>query len=99
MIDYYETNSQPITKVMVCQAHKKVRKNIVGANVDRMTWALLEVDLSRHLCKLWNRLSSGSYFPQPDQLLPKVLAGRNTPGMEWSQPSLSLMGQVGEGFV
>ncbi len=65
MIDYYETKSQPITKVMVWQAYKKVRKNKGSSGVDGMTWALLENDTSGHLYKLWNRLSSGSYFPQP----------------------------------
>lgn len=65
MIDYYETKSQPITKVMVWQAYKKVRKNKGSSGVDGMTWAALESDLSGHLYKLWNRLSSGSYFPQP----------------------------------
>ena len=65
MIDYYETKSQPITKVMVWQAYKKVRKNKGSSGVDGMTWALLESDLPGHLYKLWNRLSSGSYFPQP----------------------------------
>lgn len=65
MIDYYETKSQPITKVMVWQAYKKIRKNKGSSGVDGMTWALLESDLSGHLYKLWNRLSSGSYFPEP----------------------------------
>lgn len=50
---------------MVWQAYKKVRKNKGSSGVDGMTWALLESDLSSHLYKLWNRLSSGSYFPQP----------------------------------
>ena len=30
-----------------------------------MTWAELDANLSKHMYKLWNRLSSGSYFPQP----------------------------------
>jgi RNA-directed DNA polymerase len=65
MIDYYETKSQPITKVMVWQAYKKVKQNKGSSGVDGMTWAKLDSDLSSHLYKLWNRLSSGSYFPQP----------------------------------
>ncbi len=65
MIDYYETKSQPITRVMVWEAYRKVRSNKGGSGVDGMTWALLESDLSGHLYKLWNRLSSGSYFPDP----------------------------------
>ncbi len=65
MIGYYETKSQPITKVTVWQAYQKVRKNKGSSGVDGMSWALLESDVSGHLYKRWNRLSSGSYFPQP----------------------------------
>jgi RNA-directed DNA polymerase len=65
MIDYYETKSQPITQVMVWQAYRKVRQSQGSGGVDGMSWAALESNLSGHLYKLWNRLSSGSYFPQP----------------------------------
>ena len=65
MIDYYEIKSQPITRVMVWRAYHKVRANKGSAGVDQMGWEELEQDLSRQLYKLWNRLSSGSYFPQP----------------------------------
>ena len=83
MIDYYETKSQPITKVMVWQAYKKVRENKGSSGVDGMTWALLESDLSGHLYKLWNRLSSGSYFPQPVKsvLIPKKGGGQRPLGI------------------
>ncbi|QCR21913.1 group II intron reverse transcriptase/maturase [Pontibacter sp. SGAir0037] len=65
MIDYYEIKSQPITRVMVWRAYHKVRANKGSAGVDQMGWKELERDLPRQLYKLWNRLSSGSYFPQP----------------------------------
>jgi RNA-directed DNA polymerase len=65
MIDYYEIKSQPITRVMVWRAYQKVRANKGSAGVDQMDWKELEQDLPRQLYKLWNRLSSGSYFPQP----------------------------------
>lgn len=50
---------------MVWQAYWKVKKNKGSSGVDGMTWAMLESNLSGHLNKLWNRMSSGSYFPQP----------------------------------
>lgn len=83
MIDYYETKSQPITKVMVWQAYQKVRKNKGSSGVDGMTWALLESDLPGHLYKLWNRLSSGSYFPQPVKavMIPKKGGGSRPLGI------------------
>lgn len=65
MTDYYETKSQPITKLMVWQAYKKVKSNKGSAGIDRMDWEELDSDLTSHLYKLWNRLTSGSYFPVP----------------------------------
>ena len=50
---------------MVVEAYRKVRANKGSGGVDGMTWSELESDLSGHLYTLWNRLSSGSYFPQP----------------------------------
>jgi len=64
MIDYYETKSQPITKVMVWQAYKKVKQNRGSAGIDNMSLSYLEQNKSRELYKLWNRLTSGSYFPE-----------------------------------
>jgi RNA-directed DNA polymerase len=65
MIDYFETKSQPITKVMVWEAYKKVRANKGGVGVDGMDWAYLDEHKKSLLYKLWNRLSSGTYFPMP----------------------------------
>jgi group II intron reverse transcriptase/maturase len=65
MIDYYETKLQPITRMMVWQAYQKVKSNKGSFGVDKMDWVTLDRKLKFHLYKLWNRLSSGSYFPQP----------------------------------
>lgn len=65
MIDYYETKSQPITRAMVIQAYRKVKANKGSYGIDGMSWQDLDKDLSSHLYKLWNRLTSGSYFPPP----------------------------------
>lgn len=64
MIDYYETKSQPITRVMVWQAYKEVKANAGSGGIDDMDWKYLEQHQSTEIYKLWNRLSSGSYFPQ-----------------------------------
>jgi RNA-directed DNA polymerase len=50
---------------MVWQAYKKVKANKGSAGIDEVDWEELDKDLSSHLYKLWNRLSSGSYFPAP----------------------------------
>jgi group II intron reverse transcriptase/maturase len=65
MIDYYETKSQPITRVMVMEAYKKVKANKGAAGIDEVSWQDLDKDLSQQLYKLWNRLASGSYFAKP----------------------------------
>lgn len=64
MIDYYETRSQPITRAMVWQAYQKVKSNKGSPGIDNMDWETLERNLKPLLYKLWNRLSSGSYFPE-----------------------------------
>ena len=64
MIDYFETKSQPITRVMVWQAYKAVRANRGSYGIDKMSWDYLDANVSTLLYKLWNRLASGSYFPK-----------------------------------
>ena len=54
-----------IPKREVWEAFKRVKANHGAAGVDRQSIADFEVDLSNNLYKLWNRLSSGSYFPPP----------------------------------
>jgi group II intron reverse transcriptase/maturase len=65
MIDYFETKSQPITRFMVIQAYGIVRANKGSGGVDGMTWAEFEAHKSEYIYLLWNRLSSGSYYPMP----------------------------------
>ena len=54
-----------IPKREVWEAFKKVKANQGAAGVDGQTIAEFEVDLSNNLYRLWNRMSSGSYFPPP----------------------------------
>lgn len=77
MIDYYEIKSQPITRVMVWQAYKKVRTNKGSGGIDNMNWEWLDKNLSTELYKLWNRLTSGSYFPMP---VKEVIIGKKHGG-------------------
>jgi RNA-directed DNA polymerase len=48
---------------MVWQAYQKVKSNKGSSGIDAMDWDTLDRRLSFHLYKLWNRMSSGSYFP------------------------------------
>jgi RNA-directed DNA polymerase len=52
-----------ILKREVWEAYKRVRANQGAAGVDGQSIADFEADLTNNLYKLWNRLTSGSYFP------------------------------------
>ena len=54
-----------IDKRMVWQAYLRVKANKGGAGVDGVTIQRYEQNLNNNLFKLWNRMSSGSYFPPP----------------------------------
>jgi RNA-directed DNA polymerase len=54
-----------IPKREVWEAFKKVKANQGAAGVDGQSIWDFEADLPNNLYKLWNRLSSGSYFPPP----------------------------------
>jgi hypothetical protein len=54
-----------ISKQEVWQAYQKVAANKGAAGVDGVGLAEFESDLKGNLYKIWNRMSSGSYFPPP----------------------------------
>jgi len=60
-----ETKSFDIPKQLIGKAYKQVAKNKGAAGVDEITIAKFNEDLKGNLYKLWNRMSSGSYFPKP----------------------------------
>ena len=47
------------------EAYWHVKANRGAAGIDDDSVEMFEADLSRNLHKLWNRLSSGSYFRPP----------------------------------
>src|SRR5580698_2008224 len=54
-----------ISKWEVWEAYKRVKANQGAAGVDEKTIADFERDLKGNLYKIWNRMSSGTYFPPP----------------------------------
>jgi RNA-directed DNA polymerase len=54
-----------IPKRRVLEAYRRVKANRGAAGIDGVSLAMFEADLTGNLYKLWNRLSSGSYFPPP----------------------------------
>jgi RNA-directed DNA polymerase len=65
MIEFEKTKSVPITKEMVWKAYLQVRRNGKSGGVDHLSMSEYDIERSKHLYKVWNRLSSGSYFPPP----------------------------------
>lgn len=61
------TNPKPfdIPKRRVLEAYRRVKANRGAAGIDDESIEMFEADLTGNLYKLWNRLSSGSYFPPP----------------------------------
>lgn len=59
------TKSYTISKQMVLEAYQRVRANGGAAGVDEQSITEFEKDLKNNLYKIWNRLSSGTYFPPP----------------------------------
>ncbi len=54
-----------ISKWDVWEAYKLVKANKGSAGVDGQSIAEFEEDVKDNLFKIWNRMSSGSYFPPP----------------------------------
>ncbi len=52
-----------ISKLAVWEAWEKVKANKGAPGVDAVLVAEFESDLKNNLYKIWNRLSSGTYFP------------------------------------
>jgi len=58
-----------ISKRVVYKAYKRVKANKGAAGVDEESIADFEKDLKNNLYKIWNRMSSGSYFPPPVRIV------------------------------
>ena len=65
MIFGLETKTQPISKEQVWESWKRIKKGGEGVGVDNVSIAMIEKNPRKYLYPLWNRLSSGSYFPPP----------------------------------
>ena len=54
-----------ISKREVWEAYERVKANKGAPGVDGCSIEVFEADLKNNLYKIWNRMSSGSYFPPP----------------------------------
>jgi RNA-directed DNA polymerase len=72
-----------IPKQLVWQAWKSVKTNGGTAGADGVTIEAFEKDLKNNLYKVWNRMSSGTYFPPPVRAveIPKASGGTRILGV------------------
>jgi RNA-directed DNA polymerase len=54
-----------IPKQLVWEAYRRVKAKKGAAGVDHVSMGEFEEDLRGNLYKIWNRMSSGTYFPPP----------------------------------
>jgi len=66
------TSTKPlnIPKQLFVEAWKQVKANKGACGVDQQSLEDFERDLKDNLYKLWNRMSSGTYFPPPVRAVP-----------------------------
>jgi len=78
-----EAKPYDIPKQLVWEAYQRVKANRGAAGVDGQSMAAFEKDLKGNLYKIWNRMSSGSYFPPPVRLveIPKDNGGTRPLGI------------------
>jgi RNA-directed DNA polymerase len=78
-----EAKPNCISKWEVWEAYKRVKANQGAAGVDEQSIEDFERDLKGNLYKIWNRMSSGSYFPPPVRTvkIPKANGGERKLGI------------------
>jgi len=75
--------SLPISKRMVYNSYLKVSAKDGAAGIDRESIEMFDANLSGNLYKIWNRMTSGSYFPPPVRtvFIPKKQGGERPLGI------------------
>jgi len=78
-----EAKPYSISKELVAEAFRLVKANRGAAGVDGQSVWAFEQDLKGNLYKVWNRMSSGSYFPSPVRSveIPKASGGTRPLGI------------------
>lgn len=78
-----KTKPFTIPKKLFVQAYELVKANAGAAGVDQVSLEDFERNLKDNLYKLWNKMSSGSYFPPPVKavMIPKKAGGKRILGV------------------
>jgi len=77
------TKSLPVSKRMVYNSYLKVCDKNGSAGIDKESIEMFNKNLSGNLYKIWNRMTSGSYFPPPVRtvFIPKKQGGERPLGI------------------
>lgn len=93
-----ERNVKPyvISRHLIMSAWEKVRSNHGSAGIDRVGIDDFESTLKSRLYKVWNRMSSGSYFPSAVKLveIPKPNGGKRPLGIPTVEDRVAQMAVV-----
>lgn len=83
MTKSFGRRSVPISKQMVYDSYLKVIEKGGSAGIDKQSIEEFNADLSKNLYKIWNRMSSGSYFPPAVRtvFIPKKQGGERALGI------------------
>ena len=78
-----KTKPYQISKHIVLEAFQRVKANKGAAGIDDESLEAFEANLKNNLYKIWNRMSSGSYFPPPVKAveIPKKTGGKRILGV------------------
>jgi len=76
-----EAKPYDIPKNLIWEAYQRVKANRGAAGVDGESLEAFEKDLKGNLYKIWNRMSSGSYFPPPVRRVEIAKASGGTRGL------------------
>ena len=85
-----------ISRHIIMDAYKRVKQNKGSAGIDSVSLQDYEQELKDNLYKLWNRMSSGSYFPLPVKLveIPKSNGGTRPLGIPTVNDRIAQMSVV-----
>lgn len=88
-----ETKPFSISKNTFVKAFELVKANKGAHGIDEQTIEEYEKDLKNNLYKLWNRMSSGTYFPKPVKAvdIPKKSGGTRTLGIPTVEDRIAQM--------
>ncbi len=88
-----KVKSYEIAKKLIFDAYKAVKANKGTAGIDSITMEKFDKEVKNNLYKLWNRMSSGTYFPKPVKAvaIPKSNGGTRILGIPTIEDRIAQM--------